>query len=397
MSSMTMHILFPLSIIILLTTDNNFGQVHAFSNSTPDRNNAVRKMRNRRRKQNPSSSAAPKRNLPASPDRNRNRNRRASLFTKHKTLPPLESLHDNNCEQVDNDHPALSTNDASDCDNLLAGPFPVVYTNDPDTTAQWIDTYVTQNYVGFDTESVPDAPWISKEPGPATVQLSTMESSLIVHLSHCRNGKVPPALVELLHSRDVVKVGVGIDDDMLELYRRLNLVGNCRFDLAGIGSQPDRMTGLKTLALDLVGVKMCKSKKLARSDWSLLPLTNKQLAYCARDAWAGAAVMDVLMQRRPDVFGIEEIMSLVNAQERSMEDIDQRARSRKQAKIALKNLLYECKLRGMEFKGRTEVDDIEAQRSIDYLQDALGVLKPDGIFVFDPVKLELFDDSYASS
>ena len=102
----------------------------------------------------------------------------------------------------------------------------------------------------------------------------------------------------------------------------------------------------------------------------------------------------IMMQRRPDIFAIDEVMSLVNSQERDLEDIDQRARSRKKAKIALKKLLYECKLRGMEFKGRTEVDDKEAQRRIDYLQDSLGVLKPDGMFIFDPVQLELFDESY---
>lgn len=372
-----MHILL---LFLSITIELN-QHVQAFSNSTPDRNSAVRKMRNRRRKLNPSSSATPKRNL-ANP---RNRRKPVSLFTKRKTLPPLESLNDNEGENI----------------KSIAGPFPLVYTNDPATVTQWIDKYVTRksiNYVGFDTESVPDAPWMverGKVPGPATVQLSTMESSLVVHLSHCRNNLVPPALVELLYSRDVVKVGVGIDDDMLELYRRLNFVGRCRFDLAGIHiASSKQMTGLKRLVLNILGVKMSKSKKLARSDWSLLPLSNKQLAYCARDAWAGAALMDVLMQRRPDIFAIDEVMSLVNSQERDLEDIDQRARSRKKAKIALKKLLYECKLRGMEFKGRTEVDDKEAQRRIDYLQDSLGVLKPDGMFIFDPVQLELFDESY---
>ena len=97
------------------------------------------------------------------------------------------------------------------------------------------------------------------------------------------------------------------------------------------------------------------------------------------------------MQRRPDIFAIHEVISLVNSQERNMEDIDQRARSRKEAKIALKKLLlYECRWRSMEFKGKTKVDNEEAQRRIDYLQDSLGVLKPDVIFVFDPVSVGAF-------
>jgi len=122
---------------------------------------------------------------------------------------------------------------------------------------------------------------------------------------------------------------------MLELYRwNRRLESRSRFDIGGIGSDASSgmpRVGLKKLTRAVVGVEMNKSRKLALSDWSRAPLSYNRLAYCARDAWAGAVVMRELARRKPDMFGYDAILELLE-EERSMAEIDRRARKRKQAR-----------------------------------------------------------------
>ena len=94
-----------------------------------------------------------------------------------------------------------------------------------------------------------------------------------------------------------------------------------RFDIGGIGSDSNRSgVGLQKLARAIVGVEMVKSKKVSMSDWSQIPLTNAQLCFASRDAWAGAAVMENI-GRMHDVMQVDSIASLVKGDERSMADV----------------------------------------------------------------------------
>eukprot|EP00815_Leptocylindrus_aporus_P009841 CAMPEP_0116062638 /NCGR_PEP_ID=MMETSP0322-20121206/7899_1 /TAXON_ID=163516 /ORGANISM="Leptocylindrus danicus var. apora, Strain B651" /LENGTH=350 /DNA_ID=CAMNT_0003548025 /DNA_START=259 /DNA_END=1307 /DNA_ORIENTATION=+ len=277
--------------------------------------------------------------------------------------------------------------DPTEDGGAFAPPFPCQYTNDPATVRKWIDQFVYNSegcyFVGFDTESVPNAPWMTErglKPGPATVQLSTTESSLVVHLTHCY-GKFPDALGELLYDDEIVKVGVGIDDDLLDLYRHFGpkAESRCRFDIGGIGSPDGKMMiSLKRLTMSVAGIDLPKSKKTARSNWARFPLTKKQLCYSARDAWAAAIVLQNLSGKRPDIFGDEALLSLVVGSERSMHEIDIRAKKRKEAKVSFKQLLYKIK------KLHTIELNEETQKELDDLEALMRLLRPDGMFVFDP-------------
>lgn len=108
----------------------------------------------------------------------------------------------------------------------------------------------------------------------------------------------------------------------MELYRwNPCLDARSRFDIGGIGSDSNRSrVGLQKLARAIVGVEMVKSKKVSMSDWSQIPLTNAQLCFASRDAWAGAAVMENI-GRMHDVMQVDSIASLVKGDERSMADV----------------------------------------------------------------------------
>jgi hypothetical protein len=46
-----------------------------------------------------------------------------------------------------------------------------------------------------------------------------------------------------------------------------------------------------------------------------VPLSDKQVAYCARDAWAGAAIVEELIARDPDTFSPDSLKCLLENQQ----------------------------------------------------------------------------------
>ena len=197
-------------------------------------------------------------------------------------------------------------------------------------------------------QSVPDAPWMKDKvsfQGPATVQLATPNYVLVVHLLRL-NGRPSvscvPILEAVLADASIVKAGTGVDQDMIELYRYWGGIScQSRFDLGGIGmAHPSSgMVGLKTLTKAILGVELIKSKKISCSNWSQVPLTEQQLNYCARDAWAGAAVMRTLATLDPSTYSTNSIVQRLSRVELNMADTNQRATERKRAKSRLKQLL----------------------------------------------------------
>jgi len=367
--------------VVLIITQISFSAAACFS-STPNRSDAVRRMSQRRRKQNKHTASSYVSNednksksttklVSKRTGKIRNRLRPGDLFSFEFTLPKIGNS------------------------NKFSRPFPSVYTNDPLTVQAWIQHFIYQDsscyFVGFDTESIPNAPWIKSKlaPGPATIQLSTSKSSIVIHLSYCP--EIPSALRDLMYDKNIIKVGVGIDEDMLELYRTFGdrLQGRCRFDIAGIGSEEGRMIGLKSLLMNIVGVELKKPKRVTTSNWSSLPLSEQQLHYSARDAWAAVAIMDKLRQRRADVFGSKgSIFSLLRS-ERSLHDIDKRARMRKEAKNVWKSQLYKIRKKQKE----NSTLDEELLKDHEDLKTLLRLLRPDGMIIIDPIELKPLEKS----
>lgn len=353
----------------------------AGSLSMPNRSNAARKMSQRRGKSRASSSLSI----------NYNRKNRKSCDQTNKRTRDIrnykQQLRRGDLFSIDFTCPPMNGKSSSD---RVAGPFPAMYTNDPSTVNTWINHFVYNDdacyFIGFDTESVPDAPWMVQRgliPGLATIQLSTTKSSIIFHLSHC--DEIPSALTEVLYNNEIAKIGVGIDEDMLDLYRNFGkfLEGRCRFDLAGIGSTQRQMVGLKRLLLNIVGVSLDKPKRISRSNWSSLPLSEQQLHYSARDAWAAVALMEKLRSKRPDVFGSKGSLFKMLESERTMQEIDERARKRKEVKSAYKQIFFKVK----NFESKNEAD-ADILKKFEELDKAMKILRPDGLIIFDPIDLK---------
>jgi 3'-5' exonuclease len=182
----------------------------------------------------------------------------------------------------------------------------------------------------------------------------------------------------------IIKAGCSIDQDMMELYlythhnqevARTTTFSSqgfihearSRLDLGGIrliNSDDDttdniqnnnnngNTVGLKTLAAEILGVRLVKSTRLAASDWSRLPLTPAQIAYSARDAWTSAAIVAELANRRSasssSLLDLCSTMSNCDGgfgggiakHERPIQELVQRQSKRKRAQRLLKHLVF---------------------------------------------------------
>lgn len=245
------------------------------------------------------------------------RQRRRNLFVDEQILPPLKPI-----ENTKVDGPS----------SRYSNRIPVLYTNDPEAVTEWIDQNICNRpmVVGWDTESSPNLPWRrnTKYIGPSTVQLSTVDATMVLEIANEIEGGHPDSLLPLkgiLADASILKAGVGIDDDMLELHRWDDDVAEevfGRFDIGGIGSSKGRSASLKTLAKVILGLELPKSKKIAMSNWAKAPLSKTQIQYAARDAWVAAAVMDELCRLDPSLFATMSVLESMRQYNDSNEQHD---------------------------------------------------------------------------
>ena len=171
----------------------------------------------------------------------------------------------------------------------------VCYTDDARAVNKWLNKNAAgAAALGFDTETAcAFAGRKPPAPGPHVLQLAAGDACLVAHLVSgdvCASG----ALADVLSDDTIAKVGVGLDDDAVELYNidsRMQLSG--RLDIGG--PRKGRRIALREVAHRCIGGPIApKAKKIACSNWAMRRLQSKQLAYAARDAWLGAAVYGAL-------------------------------------------------------------------------------------------------------
>lgn len=145
--------------------------------------------------------------------------------------------------------------------------------------------------LGFDTETRPTF-HKGKLNAPALMQIATADTVYLMQLGWLPFGAIQAAL---LADADIVKVGVGIGDDMRALARVFPFTAAGAVDLASVAKQhglPNQ--GLRSLAASLFGWRISKGSQC--SNWSLRQLTPRQIAYAATDAWIGRMIYMRLLE-----------------------------------------------------------------------------------------------------
>ena len=152
---------------------------------------------------------------------------------------------------------------------------------------------LSQQTLGFDTESKPLFHVGQVDTGPHLVQLATPDAAWLLQLHH------PQAMAlsrEILAHPGICKVGFGLDNDKSSLPQRLgvelaHIVDlDSTFKAHGYGAS----TGVRAAAALVLGVNFQKSKKQSTSNWAATTLSPAQIRYAANDAHAPATIYAAL-------------------------------------------------------------------------------------------------------
>ena len=147
--------------------------------------------------------------------------------------------------------------------------------------------------VGFDTESKPTFQKGQKSEGPHVLQFATTEKAFIFQ-SHLTESH--PAIIALLKSTELTKIGFGLGGDLDQISNRFGLRPGAIVDLDRsfrlLGYQ--NAVGAKSAVAMLFNRKLSKSKSVTISNWEARELTERQLLYAANDAYAALRVYHAL-------------------------------------------------------------------------------------------------------
>lgn len=151
-------------------------------------------------------------------------------------------------------------------------------------------TYLnSQEVLGIDTESKP-AFKKGEVNEVSLLQLSSPERAFLFRIN--KLGLTSP-LLDIFSNRNIIKVGIALDDDIRQLQRLnrfsaenfLDLNSHCR----ELGFQS---IGAKKLSALILGFRI--SKREQTSNWEAEVLTSRQLDYAATDAWICRLIYDKL-------------------------------------------------------------------------------------------------------
>jgi len=158
-----------------------------------------------------------------------------------------------------------------------------------------VDYLLTQKLLGFDTETRP----VFKRGVThkvALLQVSTEDTCFLFRLN--RIG-LCPAVVRLLETEAVKKVGLSWHDDLHALHKR------GEFKEAGFIDLQDHMAelGIKDMSLaklyaNFFGERISKREQL--SNWEADVLSEKQINYASTDAWACVRLYEEYLRMKRD-------------------------------------------------------------------------------------------------
>ena len=160
--------------------------------------------------------------------------------------------------------------------------------------------------IGFDTETRPSfRAGVSYK--VSLLQLSTPEVCYLFRLCSIR---LSNALLKILGSRQILKIGVDVGGDIRALQALRHFKADGFVDLQveaprwGIEEK-----SLRKLSAIVLGMRISKAQRL--SNWEAGTLTEQQQEYAATDAWVSMHLLERMMQEEPK----EGNFTIISAQE----------------------------------------------------------------------------------
>lgn len=145
-----------------------------------------------------------------------------------------------------------------------------------------VEYLLTQPILGLDTETKPSFQRGRGMKPVALLQVSTTDTCFLFRLCHIG---IPDSVVRLLSDRQVLKVGLSWQDDLLQLRRRRRFQPGEFLELQRyVGEFGIQDLALQKIYANVFGQKISKSQRL--TNWEADTLSDGQKHYAAIDAWA---------------------------------------------------------------------------------------------------------------
>ncbi len=146
-------------------------------------------------------------------------------------------------------------------------------------------------FVGFDTETRPSF----KKGVVNPVSLLQLASENYAALFRLNKIGLPKVVVDFFTEPSVIKVGVGIGDDLRALTKLQPFMPASFVDLQDIAPKFGiEEKSLSKLMAIIFGVHISKRQRV--TNWGCMTLTEKQIRYAATDAWCAWRMYDRLTQ-----------------------------------------------------------------------------------------------------
>lgn len=150
-----------------------------------------------------------------------------------------------------------------------------------------------EKMVGFDTETKP-AFTKGESYTPALLQLATKERAFIFRLKYF---EIPSELTEFLSNPNILKVGVGIADDLSALKKIMTFTPQGFIELSAEARKMKVMNeGLRALTAIFLERRLLKGA--TRSNWEREVLTDAQISYAAIDALVGLLIYEKMINQK---------------------------------------------------------------------------------------------------
>lgn len=143
-----------------------------------------------------------------------------------------------------------------------------------------IEDFQSERIIGFDTETRPTFKKGDRHL-PSLIQAATARAVYLFRLRNPDDCHIP---AEMVGSAGILKVGVGVTDDMKALRLLHPFEEKNMLDLGAVARQCGMtQTGVRNLAGIFLKIRVPKGAQT--SNWAAPKLTASQIQYAATDAW----------------------------------------------------------------------------------------------------------------
>jgi len=149
------------------------------------------------------------------------------------------------------------------------------------------------NVVGFDTETRPSF-HKGQHYNVALLQLALANKVFLVRLN---DTGITDDMVEFFENQNILKVGVGVRDDIRVLQKLKKFTAGGFTELTNLSKEVGlQVESVKKLTALLLGFRISKSAQT--SNWEAAVLNEKQISYAATDAWVCLEIYKKMLTRK---------------------------------------------------------------------------------------------------